>query len=108
MGNLSQRVGFDIERTLVAPFGGTFTAIGGPLTENPVIILFDNQSDASVQISVDGVNTWKTFPAGEAFVFDCRANHGTACNYTIDLGTQFFGNATGGTGLFSIAITYAR
>ncbi len=74
-----------------------------------MVIVFDNQSDVAVPISVDGVNIWKTFSAGEAFVLDLRANHGIASNYTIDLGTQFSTNAAvGTTGGFRISIVYAR
>jgi hypothetical protein len=108
--NISQRVGFDTERALAATsFNGTFQFVGSALTENPVVIVFDNQSDVSVPLSVDGVNTWKTFSAGEAFVLDLRANHGMASTYTIDLGTRFSTNAAvGTTGSFRISINFAR
>lgn len=110
MNNLSQRVGFDTERSLAATsFNGTYQNIGSALTQNPVVIVFDNQTDVAVPLSVDGANTWKTFSAGEAFVLDLRANHGNAANYTIDIGTQFSTNAALGTsGSFRISIIYAR
>lgn len=106
MSNLSQRVGWDIERSLSAPFAGTYVPLGGPLEFNPRVIVFDNQAAVTVTLSVDGVNTWKTFTAGEVFVLDLSANHGNAPNYTIDLGTQFFVSDPG-TG-FLISIIYAR
>jgi len=107
--NLSQRVGFDTERSLASTsFDGTTKAIGGVLTENPVVIVFDNQTDVEVPIYA-GLVLWKTFSAGAAFVLDLRANHGFASNYTMDLGTQFYTTATvGTTGSFRISITYAR
>lgn len=110
MSNISQRVGFDVERSLAATsFNGTFQYIGTGITENPVLIIFDNQTDVDVPISVDGVNIWKTFEAGEALIMDLRANHGIAANYTIDLGTRFSTNAAVGTsGSFRISINYAR
>lgn len=108
MGNLSQRMGFDVERTLTAPFTGVAQAIGSSLTENPVTIIFDNQSTVDVAIGINTTSTWKTFVAGEVFVLDCRANHGNAPNWTIDIGTQFYGTGTGGTGSFRISINYAR
>lgn len=108
MSNLSQRMGFDIERSIVAPFTGVGQAIGTPLTENPVTIIFDNQSDVAVAIGTNPTDIWKTFVAGEVFVLDCRANHGVASNWTVDLATQFYGTGTGGTGAFRISINYAR
>lgn len=110
MTNVSQRVGFDTERARAATtFTGSYLAIGTAITENPVVIIFDNQTDVSVAISVDGVNVWKTFSAGEAFVLDLRANNGMAANYTMDVGTAFFTNAAvGTTGSFRISIIYAR
>ena len=101
----SARVGFDVERTAVP--GGSFAAIGGPILHTPVIIIFDNQTNAAVEVSVDGVNTWKTFPAYEALLLDLRANSGSAPIYTIDLGTQFYITGSG-SGQFSISLTYAR
>src|SRR5205085_2258145 len=109
-GNTSQTVGFETERSLAATsFNSTYQNIGTPLTDNPVVIIFDNQTDVSVPLSVDGVNTWKTFSAGEAFVLDLRANSGIAANYTIPIGTQFKTNAAvGTTGSFRISIIDAR
>ncbi len=110
MTNISQRVGFEDERSLAATsFNGTFQNIGTPLTNNPVVVVFDNQTDVEVPLSVNKTSAWKTFSAGEAFVLDLRANHGIAANYTIDDGTQFSTNATVGTsGSFRISLIYAR
>ena len=108
--NNNQRVGFDAERSLAGTsFNGTFQNIGTPLDNNPVVIIFDNQTDVEVPLSVDGVNIWKTFSASEAFVLDLRANHGIAANYTIDIGTEFSTNAAvGTTGSFRISVIFAK
>jgi hypothetical protein len=110
MSNVSQRLQFDIERSLAATsFNSTFLPIGVALIGNPVLIIFDNQSDVAVPISADGVNIWKTFSAGEALVLDLRANSGIAANYTIDRNIIFYTNAAvGTTGSFKISVTYAR
>lgn len=81
----------------------------GTLPQSPVILIFDNLSTVSVQIYVNGTTAdklWKTFPAGEAILLDCRANNGVAPNYTFAVGTTFFGN--GASGNFSITYTYAQ
>jgi len=108
--NISVRAVFETERTLASTsFNSAYQVVGTALTENPVIIIFDNQTDVDVPLSVDGVNTWKTFEAGEALVLDLRANHGIASNYTFDLGIQFYTNAAVGTsGSFRISILNAR
>ncbi len=104
--NNSQRGAFAAE--LTTAMTGSFVQIGS-LSQNPVIIIFDNQATSSVAISVDGgTTTWRTFPAGEALVLDLRAAHGLAPNYTFDAGTTFHGNGTAATGNFSISYTYAQ
>lgn len=110
MSNVSQRLQFDIERSLASTsFNGTFLPIGVALIGNPVLIIFDNQTDVSVPLSADGVNIWKTFTAGEAIILDLRANNGIAANYSIDRGIVFYTNASVGTsGSFRISVTYAR
>ena len=108
--NISQRAAFDTERSLAATsLSGAMQAIGTALTVYPVVIVFDNQTDVAVAISVDGINIWKTFSAGAAFVLDLRANHGIAANFVVDKGTLFQTNSTvGTTGSFRISIIYAR
>lgn len=102
--NNSQRAQFAEE--LIAAMTGAAVDIG-TLLFNPVIIIFDNMSTTSVEISIDGgTTTWKTFPGGEALVLDLRAAHGFAPNYTFDVGTTF--TATGAAnGNFSISYIYA-
>jgi hypothetical protein len=79
----------------------------GSLDFNPVIIIFDNQSNTTVEISNNGTSTWRTFPAGEGLVLDLRAANGIADNYTFRLGTNFYAAGTAGVGNFSISYTYA-
>lgn len=101
--NISQRAKPAAE--LIQAMTGANVLIG-TLTQNPVIIIFDNQSTSSVVISINSVS-WKTFTAGEALVLDMRGNHGIASNFTFDVGTSFYGNGAA-TGSFSIAYVYAQ
>ena len=101
--NISQRAVPATE--LITAMTGANVLIG-TLTQNPVIIIFDNQSTSSVVISIGSVS-WKTFSAGEAIVLDMRGNHGIATNFTFDIGTSFYGNGAA-TGSFSIAYVYAK
>lgn len=100
--NNSQRAAAAPE--LIEAMTGSAVQIG-PLIQNPVIITFDNQSDAAVVLFWNLVQ-FKTFSAGEAMVLDLRAAHGLAANFTFSIGDTFF--ATGaGTGDFSISYLYA-
>jgi hypothetical protein len=104
---IGARAGFDTERTLAAPFTGVAQNVGTKLTHSPIIAIFDNQSDVSAALSINGVS-WKTFVAGEALVLDLRGNHGFAPTLAIDANTQFSLIGSGGTGQFSISLVYAR
>ena len=108
MSNTGGIAAFDVERVVTGPFSGMYVTIGSPLGFNPVIIIFDNQSTVTVDLSIDGTNSFKTFVSGEAMLLDLRSNIGLAQNYTIPIGTQFYINATGGTGSFNISMMYAR
>ncbi len=82
----------------------------GPLIDQPVIIIFDNQSDITVQIGNDGVNPWKTFQAGSAVLLDMRANHGIADNFLFRKGMNLYamGTATAGNQFFKISYVFAN
>jgi len=101
--NNSQNAQMGIE--LSASMIGSATLIGS-LIHNPDIIIFDNQGGASVTISPDGVNIWRTFPAGEALTLDLRVAQGKAPYYSFPIGTSFFGNGASGT--FSISYIYTK
>jgi hypothetical protein len=109
--NLAQTAVFPAE--LKATMTGSFTLIG-TLTGSPVIVIFDNQGTAPVQIGVGPasatptptITTWRTFTAGEALVLDLRAQAGKAANFTLDSGTSFWGNGASGT--FSISYLTAE
>lgn len=75
----------------------------GALIANPCKIIFDNQSDAAVELTMSSLGlseVWHTFPAGEAIILD----NDIEC---FPQGTSFY--ATGaGTGDFSISYTYIK
>ncbi len=87
---IGARVVFDTERTVTGAFTGVAQNLGTPLTSAAVLIIMDNQSTVAVQVVVNG-NVWKTFSAGEALVLDL-----------------FQIIATGGTGIFSLSVLYAK
>lgn len=108
MSNASQRAMIEAERSLAATsFDSTLQAIGTPLANSPAIMVFDNQTDVSVPLYIDGV-LFKTFVEGDVFVLDLRANNGTAVNFGFDKGSLFQTDAAVGTsGSFRISTIYA-
>jgi len=81
----------------------------GVLPQNPVQIIFDNQSTVPIQILRNQTtDVWRTFPAGEALVLDMRAAHGLAANYTFSVGDTFYAKGAAGANVFSISYTYAK
>lgn len=75
----------------------------GTLLFTPVKLILDNQSTASVVLSISidagGAKTqWKTFAPGESLVLDDDI-------YTFPKGTSFYGNGAA-DGSFSISYTY--
>lgn len=104
---IGARAGFDTERKVNAAFTGVAQNLGTPLEFPAVILVFDNESTVAVQVVVNG-NVWKTFQAGTGLVLDLRGNAAHAPTFAADANTQFQIIGTGGTGLFSLAIMYAR
>jgi ABC-type tungstate transport system substrate-binding protein len=88
---------------LIATMDGT-TKFIGTLLHNPVKLILDNQSVASVvlYISLRGTGplvAWHTFPGGEAMIIDDDI-------YTLPIGTSFYG--VGASGEFSISYFYTQ
>lgn len=100
--------GFDVERSVTGPFTGLFQNLGSPLTENPVMIIFDNQSSVAIELSVDGSTVWKTFSDSEALILDLRANHGQPYDFSVPIGTQFSVRGTAGSNSFRMSIIYGK
>jgi hypothetical protein len=103
LGVPSPRIEFDAERSVSGPFTGIFQAMGSALTVNPIIVVMDNQSTVTVQLSVDGSTVFKTFSSGEAMVLDLEANGGA-----VSKNVQFYVKGTGGTGTFYVSVVYSR
>lgn len=110
MGDLNNDAKFAPEISYNSAGGtGAFQAFSAALTQNPAIIIFDNQSNVAVAISDDGTTTGKTFTAGEAMILDLRTNK---LNHADDLtwrkGTQFYASSAAGVGSFRISVVYAQ
>src|SRR5258708_7304026 len=106
----SQNFAFDTELSLSgASFLVGVPVLVGTLTNNPVMILFKNQSDQIAFLSDQNSTTiGTTMAVGEEIILDCRANKGLAANGTFPAKTSFYVTAPVGTGNFKISVIYAR
>lgn len=105
-----QRLAFDTELSLSAGAGFPGTAqLVGTLTNEPVVIVFKNQSTVTVFLADNtGSTKGTTMVAGESFVLDCRANSGKAVNMGFPTGTSFYVTGTGGAGFVKISTFIAK
>ena len=103
---LDQKLAFDTELSLALPQSGT--TLIGTLTNEPVILMFKNQTTVTVFVSDNpGSTKGTTMLSGEEIIFDCRGNNGTARNMGFQMGTSFYATATAGTGNVKISSLYA-
>lgn len=103
-----QRLAFDEELTLAAPFTGVAQLVG-VLSNEPVIMFFRNQSTVSVFVADNpGATNGMTMVAGEEIVLDCRSNNGAAINMGFPIATAFYATGTGGAGALRISVLYAK
>lgn len=108
MSNNSIRAGWGVENGIAETDLTGTPALIVSLPQNPVHMLFDNQTNTYVSVYVNQTtDIWHTFSPGEALVLDMRANHGIADNFTADFGTSFYASGTpSGTPAESFLITY--
>lgn len=104
---VDQRLNFDTELSVSAPFTGVAQLLG-QLTNEPVMIMFKNQSTVNAFLADNSGSTkGTTMVPSESIIMDCRANSGKAVNMGWAVGTPFFVTGTGGTGAFKVSLTYA-
>lgn len=109
---LDQKLAFDTEMSITAPFTGAAQLLG-TLSNEPVILLVKNQSNISVFFADNsGTTKGTTMIAGEEIIFDCRGNKGVAVNMGFPMGTSFFVTGLTGfaaaTGFMKVSILYAN
>jgi hypothetical protein len=105
---LDQKLAFDTQMVVTGPLTGTPQLLG-VLQNEPVMILFKNQTTVTVFLADNaGATKGTTMGASEEIILDCRANHGRADNMGFPIGTPFYVTGTGGSGSFYVSILYAK
>src|SRR3990167_11859 len=105
----SQVICFDTELSVnAATFDGTAKLIG-TLSNNPVMILFKNQTTVSVFLADNtGATKGTTMAESEEIIIDCDANRALAAHRSWPVGTSFYATGVAGTGSFKISVIYAK
>ncbi len=104
----SQNFGFDVELSLNAASLTGSAVLIGTLSNNPVMIMFKNQTNQIVFLADNsGSTNGTTMAVGEEIILDCRANRGLAPNGSFPANTSFFATGPTGTGVFKISVIYA-
>lgn len=94
---------FTVKTIDATTFDGTFLPIGSPTDSLVRIVRFINNTDQDVNISWDGDKVNDFLPSLTALTLDVTSNRTDTQGYFIALGTQFYAQATVGTGDFIIA-----
>lgn len=90
--------------------GSSYTALGSPLSVNPRIIKFINDTDGLMYFSWDGVTDHGCMPHGSFNLLDCVANKVRDDGFFPPIGTQFYVKYSGvvpTTGNVVLEIYYA-
>lgn len=111
MANLpfNQAFGFDAELSLAGASLTGSPVLVGTLTNQPVLIMFKNQTNQTVFLADNsGATNGTTMVAGENIIIDCRANKGSAPNGGFPINTSFYATGNAGTGNVKISVIYAK
>lgn len=102
----SIRLQFEPVRSLVqSSIVSGYTAIGTPLLYPAHLILVQNNTDALVMFSTDGVNDHFPLPANGYIILDVTSNKSLAQGFFIMAGTTFFVKQIGTPTTGSVYVT---
>lgn len=85
------RAQFDAVREVAfGAISGTFTPIGGPLTDHARIVIFTNSTNVEVYISADGIVNNFRMAANSFKLIDFSTNKIRDDGLFVSIGTQFY------------------
>lgn len=89
--SLAVRIRPEVERTLAfGGISGAYAKVGTPLVYASVQLILQNQTDAPISFSWDGIDSAITLAAGSVFTQDIQANKGRGDAMMAPAGTQFW------------------
>lgn len=103
---LAVRILPEPERSLAyGSISGTYAAVGTPLAFASIQLIFQNQTDAPMTFSWDGINAAFTLAAHTSFVDDVESNRGLGGVMLAAQGTQFWVKQVSAPSLGSVYIS---
>lgn len=88
---LGSRILPEAQRSIAfGSISGTYAAIGTPLVNPAVFIMFINASNADLQISLDGINDTFVLLARSTFVFDISSDRVATNGLFLSVGTSIW------------------
>lgn len=94
----------EVLRSIAAStFTGSYQTVGAVLANPSRILKFTNDTSVDVTVSWDGTNAHELLPAGSFLLIDVAANRQISNIFSAAAGTQFYVNASSGTGTFYIS-----
>ena len=96
---MSQRAEYEtLASRDAATFNNTYQTLGSPSVNPTVILKIVNNTTVLITVSKDGVTAHDVIPAGSFYLYDLRTNHGNDFNFAFSARTQWYVNASAGTG----------
>jgi hypothetical protein len=109
MSYISQHATWGTELTIAgSTFTGSFQPLSGTFTHFPSLVIIQNDTNQTVALSADGVNTAISFVSGTKLVLDMQSDRGEADFFSFATGEQWYVSAAAGTGTFHIAYIYGK
>lgn len=88
---LAVRILPETERTLAfGGISGAYAKVGGPLLHEAIQVILQNQTDAAISFSWDGINAAITLAPTTSFILDVQSNRGVAQSMVVPYNTQFW------------------
>jgi hypothetical protein len=103
----NDRARFLVEATRAGnTFNGAYQTLS-TLTQHPVILIIQNDTNSTVTLSDDGATAGLTLIAGARLVLDLRGSTTRSNDFSWHIGTTFYVNGTAGsTGTYRMSILY--
>lgn len=108
MSSLSVRVFWEtLRKKDAAALTGGYDALGSVLANNPFLVKMVNDSTATVEVSIDGVNSVDVCPKGSFWLYDEGANASREGGLSLSKGTQVYVKGAAGVGNIYLVVQYA-
>ncbi len=109
MSQTGNRAIWGLQQTYDASSGNsTFQLLSSGFTENPDIVIIQNDTSVDVTLSQYGTDDNITFVAGCRLVLDMTDKNPEKTFFTFSKGERWYASSAAGSGLFKISYLYRK